>query len=486
MKRLITLLLALVMVAGLVACNKGETPQPQQDAGAPKYETLHVGFGKAKIQPPDLNIVLTGGGDPNRYVENVLDFIYVTCIAITDTKGETALFYTNDLQSASQYWTIPAREFISEKTGVPTERIYMAATHTHSVPGLSYGSEANKKFCEVYEQGLVQATEDALADRSPSEIYVGTADGYTTDGKPLNFVRHYTMNDGSVAGDNFGDWKSGIKGHPYEGDNQAQLIKFTREDKKDVLMISWPTHATFNGTTALRNLSADYPGPTRDHIEANSDCLVAIFAGAGGDQEPDTLIPAENHRLDYRKYGAALGQVIVDALPSMQKVGDGDIKTTEKVFTSETQKFYDEDILVKAKDVYDYFLENGQAKGTDYAIKNGFMSPYQARAYLDRSKLADTKSLNMQVLSLGDVSFVIAPYEMFSQSGIAIMEGSPFEKTLIIGYCNGSDGYISTPIGYEYNGGVGCYEAYSSPWPKGTAEKLVDEYVAMLTQLKNS
>ena len=116
MKRIITLLLALVMVAGLVACNKGETPQPQQDSGAPKYETLQVGFGKAKIQPPDTKIQLTGGGDPNRIAENVLDFMYVTCIAITDTNGDTALFYTNDIQSAAQSWTLPCREFISWST----------------------------------------------------------------------------------------------------------------------------------------------------------------------------------------------------------------------------------------------------------------------------------------------------------------------------------------------------------------------------------
>lgn len=485
MKRIITLLLALVMVAGLVACNKGETPQPQQEDTAPKYETLHVGFGKAKIQPPDTHIVLTGGGDPNRYAENVFDYMYVTCIAITDTNGETALFYTNDLQSAGKYWVNPCREFVSEKFGVPYERIYVATTHTHSVPSLNNSTEANKKFNKVYEEGLIKATEDALADRASAEIYVGSADGYTENGKPLNFVRHYTMNDGSVAGDNFGDWKSGIKGHPYEGDNQAQLVRFVRKDKeKDVLMVSWPTHATFNGTTALRDLSVDYPGPTRDYIDSNSNCLTAIFAGAGGDQEPDTLIQSENHHLDYQEYGAALGKVIVEALPSLQKVGEGTIKTAEKTYTSETQKFTDEDVLVKAADVYDYFLENGQAKGTTYAIENGFMSPYQARAYMNRAALADTTSLDMQVLSVGDLSFVIAPYEMFSQSGIAIMDGSPFEQTLIIGYCNGSDGYISTPIGYEYNGGVGCYEAYSSPWPKGTAEKLVDEYVALLNQLK--
>lgn len=485
MKKWITLFLAVAMLLSLVACGKKDAaPQTQQPQTA-EPQVFRVGFGKASIQPPDLNIVLTGGGDPNRYVESVLDIIAVTCIAITDANGKTVLFYTNDIQSAAKSWTDPCREFISEKYGIPFEQIYVGSTHVHSVPGLNYKTEANKKFCETYEKGLIKATEDALADRAEAEIYVGTADGYTPDGKPLNYVRLYEMNDGSYAGDNFGVWSSGIKGHAYEGDTEAQLVKFVRPSKeKDVLMVSFPTHATFQGTSTLRNLSADYPGPTRDYIDANSNCLTAIFAGAGGDQEPETLIGSENHRLDYREFGAALGQDIIDAFPDMQKVESGEIKTIQKEYTKESNKFTDDEVLAKARDVYAYFQENGQTKGIEYAKQFGFYSPYQARAYIWRSGIGDTQTMTIAALSMGDLSFAIVPYEMFSQNGKGVMEGSPFAKTMVIGYCNGTVGYIPTEMTYDFNDGIGCYEAYSTYWPKGTAEDLVTEYVNMLTELK--
>lgn len=482
MKKILCLILAMLMVLSLcAACGGDKEGEKTADAG-----TFQVGYGKAKIQPPDTHIVLTGGGDPNRYAENVLDYMYVTCVAIKDETGQTALFYANDLQSAADSWSIPCREFVNQKFGVPSERIFVSTTHCHSVPGLNYSSDANRKFCEVYEQGLIKCTEDAFADLSDAEVYTGVAIGKTAEGKPLNYVRHYTMNDGTYAGDNFGNWSSGISGHPYEADLEAQLIRFVREKdaKKDVLMVSWPSHSTFNGTTALRDLSVDYPGPTRDHIEANSNCLVAMFVGAAGDTEPDTLIPAENHYLNYREYGSALGQAIVDALPSTTKIESGEYKFVETTYTTESNIYTDSDRLTVARDVYDYFQANGQAEGTTYAKSKGFMSPYEARAYLQRAALPETSSITISALSFGDLSFAVVPYEMFSQSGAAIKTQSPFPMTFILGYTNGSNGYISTPLGYEYNDNVGCYEAYSSKWPKGTAEKLVDEYLTLLNQLK--
>lgn len=131
-----------------------------------------------------------------------------------------------------------------------------------------------------------------------------------------------------------------------------------------------------------------------------------------------------------------------------------------------------------------YSLQNGQTAGTTYAREKGFMSPYEARAYVQRSKLADTQSLTMEALCIGDLSFAVAPYEMFSTSAREIKGNTPFEMTFIMAYANGSEGYIPTTEGYEYNDNVGCYEAYNSPWPKGAAEELSAGYLDLLKGLK--
>lgn len=484
MKKIISLLLVLLMTLSLCACGGTE----ETDGKTESFDTLQVGFGKAKIQPPDLNIRLTGGGDPNRIATGVLDELYLTCIAVTDTDGNSALFYTVDIQNHANSWSKHAREFISQRTGIPTTHIFMGCTHTHSVPGLNYDTEANRKFCEVFEAGLIKAADDALADRADAEIQVGSVQGELADGTKLAFVRHYIMNDGSVYGSNFGNASSGYSGkHPYDADIEAQLIKFVRpaEDKKDVLMVNWPCHATFNGTTTLTNLSADWPSPTRDYIDANSDCLTAIFLSGAGNQTPNSYDVNENHKLDYREYGKALGDVIVKALPNTQKINDGAIEIISAEYETESNHYTDQERLALAKDVYDYFQKSGQTEGTKYAQKNGFMSCYEARAYVWRSNLPETQKMTISALRIGDLSMVIAPYELFSTSARKIKADTPFDMTFILAYTNGTQDYIPTTEAYEYNNNVGSYEAYNSPWPKGTAEELTEEYLGLLNQLKD-
>ena len=483
MKKFLSILMVLAIVLSLCACGGGE------EGGSAKKDapdTFQVGYGKAKIQPSDLNLVLTGGGDPNRYITGVLDYLYLTCIAVSDTEGNTALFYTVDIQSASKGWTEPARAFISERTGIPTSHIFFGSTHTHSAPGLSNATDAQRKYSKVFEEGLIKATDDALADRAEASIEIGSANGVLENGKALAFVRHYIMGDGSVFGSNFGSTATGFVGHPYEADTEAQLIKFVRpaEDKKDVLMVSWPCHSTFNGTTTLTNLSADWPSPTRDYIDQNSDCLSAIFLSGAGNQTPSTYWSAEDHMLEYRDYGAALGQIIVDALPNTTPINAGTIKVTSQEYVTESNHYTDMDRLAIASDVYKYFQENGQTAGTNYAREKGFMSCYEARAYVQRARLEPTQELTQEAIAIGDLSFIIAPYEMFSKSAQEVKQNTPFEMTFVMAYTNGSEGYIPTTEGYEYNDNVGCYEAYNSPWPKGAAEELTKGYLDLLNQLK--
>ena len=95
-------------------------------------------------------------------------------------------------------------------------------------------------------------------------------------------------------------------------------------------------------------------------------------------------------------------------------------------------------------------------------------------------KFAENRSMDLSVLSVGDVSFVFAPYEMFASNGAAIRETSPYPMTFIITCSYDHAGYLPDVRGVEIN----CYEAQITKFEYGTAEKLVTEYVDMLTELK--
>lgn len=503
MKRLFTLLLAFLMVFCLFACKSEPKAQEgtqngQQDPANMTFDTLAVGVGRADITPDDpIGAHINGGGDPNRLATNILDDLAVTCVAVTDENNTTVLFFHQDIHNPSaEKFTDEARQSISSATGVPVENIYMSATHTHSsLHPKDTTNEKNEGFNAKYQIAIVEAAKAAMADRAPATMTAGTMDAKEENGgQSMAFVRHISKMDGTVWGSNFGTYQPQLfNGFPYESDNEAQLIKFDREGKDPVLMMNWPAHSTFHGTTALKNISGDYPVYVRRYIEENSDMTVAIFLGGAGDQTPNSQYVAANHGLECDAYGAKLGELILNFMAvdgNMAAVEDGTIKQNSYVLTADSNFIPEEqqDLAAKAQDVFDYFQENGQEQGNSYAIANGFQSCYEARSFVSRMNLEPTQSIPLYVMSLGNMSFAIAPYEMSGQTATtikhAILENGEFDMAFIMAYTQDNIGYIPSASNYEYNNGRGSYEAYDCKFAKGTAEQIAETYIQLLTDLK--
>ena len=98
---------------------------------------LSAGFAKVNITP-DYPCGLGGYGNPAaRLHDAVQEDIYTTCIALTEG-DDTILIYTADVSTISASTANVFRDIISPAIGVPKEKIFIAATHTHSAPAV-YG-----------------------------------------------------------------------------------------------------------------------------------------------------------------------------------------------------------------------------------------------------------------------------------------------------------------------------------------------------------
>ena len=71
MKKILSMILATLMLLGLCACGNGNAQTENDGAAA---ATFQVGFGRENITP-NFPVALSGGGDPNRISESVIDYI---------------------------------------------------------------------------------------------------------------------------------------------------------------------------------------------------------------------------------------------------------------------------------------------------------------------------------------------------------------------------------------------------------------------------
>ena len=463
MKRFLALFLSLVMILSLCACGGGE---------AAAKDGLKVGYGKVNLTPGYI-VGLGGYSDAEtRSSIGFLDYIYVICIAVSSGE-ETILLYTIDTCGLGRADKDAIRSVVSRSSGIAEDKIFIGATHGHNCPALSSHDTADQ-FVNDLHKYCSEAAATALADMAPATFYRAKADH-----EGMNFVRHYTLDDGTfLANSEANGLEDRLIGHPMETDPEMIVLKFDREgDKQDILTVHWQAHPDSASTIGYNQISPGFIGPLRNKLEKDTGMLVAYFTGASGNQVGDSKIPSERNNLEWNEYGEKLAELAVGMLPSLTQVQGTEIKTTNRIVDANVDHSWDH-MLNEANEIYDLWKSTNKATGDAAGKQYGFSSVYQARAIRSRANMGPIISMDVRAFSIGDVGFTTGTYEMFSTNGMFVKENSPFETTVII---TGNSSYVPAQIAYTYRN----YEIDTGFYAEGSAELLADNYVEMLNELKN-
>jgi len=111
--------------------------------------------------------------------------------------------------------------------------------------------------------------------------------------------------------------------------------------------------------------------------------------------------------------------------------------------------------------------------------------PHLAEAYarrtLSMAEAADTVSVPIQAIRIGDLAVCAIPFETFAEIGLELKRRSPFPQTMVISIANGSYGYLPTPRQHE----LGGYETWlgTNRVQKDTSVILTDQLLEMLAEL---
>ena len=428
--------------------------------------SIRIGYSRIDITP-SVPVPLAGLGNTlNRISNNILDKLQSTCLAFSDDNGNTFLFFTSDLVRAVPHYLDQVRAVILEKYGIAPEFVMFANTHTHSATDyLQQEHEGVKKSAEMLIDKMVKAAGDALNDRALATLSSGSA--YP---ESLNFVRHYTKNPQTNE----------LIGHPYEPDNQLQIIMINRSGAKNIMIMNWQGHPCFTCGYNKTDISADYIHTIREMVEAENDCHFAFFLGASGDVNVRSRIKTEIIAPDYNSYADFMREYIQQAL-NAQKPIEADKLAILRKDVKLIIDHSDDSRIADAQIVVDFWKSTYDRKATDAMAKQyGINTPYHANAIINRSKQPDSIVISVDVACVGKLGFVFAPYEMFCKNGMYIKENSPMDAT-IVSTCS-NNGYSYFPDDFAFT--EQCYEVDVRRFERGTAEKVAGTFVSMLEELR--
>ncbi len=226
-------------------------------------------------------------------------------------------------------------------------------------------------------------------------------------------------------------------------------------------------------------------------------------------------------------YGELLSQVAAVGLESknMTKCAFGSIQTMQVRYAQDYQVFEDElPGLLYAAEAYqeklNQYLAGNISKPTtpfvySYEGKNYIInSEFHARAVVNRAKALANDSfsetlakLELNAIMIGpDLAFVSAPIELYDYYDAAgstnaadndwldinsDKNGGSYGTPFVLGYSNGSHGYLPNTKAYQYNRnsgwfGTGAYGANTAECAKGSGEKVIAAFGKMLKVLNGT
>jgi neutral ceramidase len=383
-----------------------------------------------------------------RQSDGVNDRLYHR-IAVLDDGNTTVYLISTDTAMMSPGYVDKVTQDIQQQLGIPPQRIWWMATHTHSAPEIgppgvpvvfmpdrykqASGGESNPKYTEFAETKLIDGLRLARQKLKPARLGFGL--GFSS----ANINRRALDLDGKMR---LGLNPDGIV------DRQIGLIRLETLDGKLIcLLANYPIHGTVLGQ-ANHKISGDAPGIVSQYVEDKLGAPMLFINGAEGNLAPIYTVypdPVSGHLGEFR---LLLGDRIIQA---NQRIG-----------------YLTSDVVLSASE---FVVET--------PLRQGLAWPPELAKYA-RSPSGGTTLLRIPVQFLQinhDALLWGAPVELFCEIALDIRSHSRFPFTFYAGLLNGWLGYLPTGEAFREGG----YEPSTSPFTDRAEE---DFRVGVTTHLE--
>ncbi len=450
---------------------------------------LKVGYAKVNINPR-LGIGVYGYYE-SRYAKGFLDDLEAHALALS-CGDDTILMISVDTCAIEKEVFVKYSENISKATGLMAEKIFMAATHTHTGPFLTHTDmfEVDDSLINEYSDFLGKRLADlavlAINDLKPSRM--GFIEGKAPD--RIAYIRRYKMKDGTTC--TCPPINDPNIDHPIgELDQRVHILRFDQQNGESIVLLNYGLHAdTVNGEL----ICSDWVGVLRRTVDKALDgvkCITIVGAQgdvgsthvnpSGGDMN-DTEISFDNEMKSpgmARFVGRALAGTVLQVYDKVEYVDVDDIKILEKIIEVPANKPSPED-MPQAR-LYKKLHEEGKDDEIPFEAMELTTVVAEAIRMCELENAPDNFKLNLTGLKIGPVALIGIPGEPFTDVGVGIKDTKGWSAIMPCALVNGDFGYFPMKSAFDEGG----YEARSSRYKGGVAESIIEGGKELLKELKN-
>jgi hypothetical protein len=436
---------------------------------------LKAGVAKLDITPP---VGARMSGFAGRVFPSlaVHDPLWARALVFDDGKQRAGLVAL-DLIGISEKAVAEVREAAAKSAGIPKEGLLLAGTHTHSGPTFwDDGSftDQERDYWDALPAKLAEVVAQAAGNLAPARI--GAASGWTAVG--INRREVVPGNRVVLGRNHFGRF-----------DPEVGVVRVEGADGRPIAcLMNYACHAV---CLMMDNYltSADYPGFAVDSVEHRIGKGVTglFFNGACGNINPREAgvghgLAAGGSFLIAQRAGTEVAREAARAWAKAALHEDATISLAQQRIALPTNR---QRALKRAEEALaeaERAAAGPQEERTPYMTWYAPPNPEAARRRVARLKEEGDAPVEceIQAIRVGPVAFVAWPGEVFCEFGMEVKENSPFRPTYVIGYANGSIGYVPTPEAFQEGG----YEPETAAHLADNAGLvLVDETMGLVAKL---
>ncbi|MFC2126369.1 hypothetical protein ACFLU5_16375, partial [Bacteroidota bacterium] len=354
---------------------------------------------------------------------------------------------------------LPIRQLIANETGIPVENILLGCTHNHAAP---YPGEKNKdsSWSKSLNGEIVKTVKNAISDLEPVKIGGGTGKSYIAMNrrKRMEETESHLSFDENNSSQSYGKYKTGnpVEILEMEGvyrlgsnpggpiDDEVGVFRIDKiNGQPKAVLVNYSCHGTSLGGRN-NTISPEWNGHMLEYIEKNISGVTGIFLqGAAGDINPRFVGGLEKHIDDLEKtagLGHEIGKEVVNVYTGI----------TTAIPTNAEIRLIQKDIICPKR---------------------------------YREVMKDFRSTTLPVtttaLKIADFTWVTFPGELFHEIGQQIKASTHSQYSYLVGYCNGSVGYLPT----QHSHSEGGYEPNATPFAPVTEKTYVKGVEQLLSDL---